>query len=73
MKEIKFDQLHVYSEFPKLYINNTSTKKKFKTTKQVFREFEIDKWGTINQKFNNKFIDINNIENEYHNLKICFF
>lgn len=69
MKEIKFDQLDIYSEFPKLYMDNKSTKKKLKTTKQVFREFEIDKWGTIHQKFNNKFIDINNIENEYYNLK----
>lgn len=68
MIEISLDQLSKYSELPELIINNSNIKTKFKTTYQVLREFEIEKWGEINQKNNNKIIDINTVENQYQNL-----
>ena len=62
MIEITLDQLPKYSELPELIFNNSKVKTKFKTPYQVLREFETEKWGEINKKINDKFIDINTVE-----------
>ncbi len=75
-KMISFNDIGKYSDWPSRLLSNNEFSFRKKTTSEVIREFDKDKWGNLLSKLNTKksfkFDDVEIMERDQNELIPCF-